>query len=103
FFFFFQAVDDIRDRNVSGFQTCALPICPYGDLYVIFRVKPSDTFTRRGTEIYSEFPINIVQATLGDELEVPTVHGKVKLKIPAEIGRASCREREYIRVIMVRV
>ncbi|GEK88157.1 molecular chaperone DnaJ [Alkalibacterium putridalgicola] len=56
---------------------------PYGDLYVIFRVKASKTFERRGSEIYYELPINMVQATLGDELEVPTVHGKVKFKIPA--------------------
>lgn len=56
---------------------------PYGDIYIIFRIKPSDIFERRGTEIYYELPINIVQATLGDEIEVPTPHGKVKLKIPA--------------------
>ncbi|HLR92538.1 MAG TPA: molecular chaperone DnaJ [Atopostipes sp.] len=56
---------------------------PYGDLYIIFRIKPSDIYERRGTEIFYEMPINIVQATLGDELEVPTVHGKVKLKVPA--------------------
>lgn len=55
----------------------------YGDLYVIFRVKASDIFERRGPEIYLDFPINLVQATLGDEVEVPTVHGKVKFKIPA--------------------
>ncbi len=56
---------------------------PHGDLFIVFRVKPSETFKRQGTEIYYELPINIVQATLGDEIEVPTVHGKVKLKIPA--------------------
>lgn len=56
---------------------------PYGDLFVIFRVKPSELFDRSGSEIYFELPINLVQATLGDELEVPTVHGKVKFKIPA--------------------
>lgn len=56
---------------------------PHGDLFIIFRVKPSDTFERRGTEIFYELPINIVQATLGDEIEVPTVHGKVKFKVPA--------------------
>ncbi len=56
---------------------------PYGDLYVVFTVKPSDTFDRRGTEIYYELPINFVQASLGDEVEVPTVHGDVKFKIPA--------------------
>ncbi|GAB2484707.1 molecular chaperone DnaJ [Alkalibacterium psychrotolerans] len=56
---------------------------PYGDLYVVFRVKASDIFDRRGSEIYYELPLNVVQATLGDELEVPTVHGKVKFKVPA--------------------
>lgn len=56
---------------------------PYGDIFIIFRVKSSDTFERRGTEIYYELPINIVQATLGDEIKVPTPHGKVKLKVPA--------------------
>ena len=56
---------------------------PHGDLYIIFRVKPSDIYERQGTEIYYELPINIVQATLGDEIEVPTVHGSVKLKVPA--------------------
>ncbi|MDN6195314.1 MAG: molecular chaperone DnaJ [Atopostipes suicloacalis] len=56
---------------------------PYGDIYIIFRVKPSDIFERRGTEVYYELAINIVQATLGDEIKVPTPHGKVKLKVPA--------------------
>ena len=56
---------------------------PHGDIYIIFRVQPSDIFKRRGTEIFYELPINIVQATLGDEVKVPTPHGKVKLKVPA--------------------
>lgn len=56
---------------------------PYGDLYVVFNVKPSKQFIRRGSEIYYELPINFVQATLGDDVQVPTVHGDVSLKIPA--------------------
>lgn len=56
---------------------------PYGDLFIVFRVKPSDIFDRRGPEIYYNQEINIVQASLGDEIQVPTVHGKVKFKIPA--------------------
>ena len=56
---------------------------PYGDLYVVFHVKSSDLFDRDGSEIYYELPISFIQAALGDEVEVPTVHGKVKLKIPA--------------------
>lgn len=56
---------------------------PYGDLYVIFRVAKSDTFEREGADIFYELPINFAQAALGDEVDVPTVHGKVKLKVPA--------------------
>ena len=56
---------------------------PYGDLYVIFRVGKSDTFEREGADIFYELPINCAQAALGDEVDVPTVHGKVKLKVPA--------------------
>lgn len=56
---------------------------PYGDLYVVFRVEQSDIFDRDGAEIYYELPLNFVQAALGDEINVPTVHGEVKLKVPA--------------------
>ncbi|WP_026314264.1 molecular chaperone DnaJ [Allofustis seminis] len=60
---------------------------PYGDLYVVFRVKPSDIFDRDGSNIYYTLTINFAQAALGDVIEVPTVNGKAKLKIPA--GTAS--------------
>ncbi len=40
-------------------------------------------FERDGDDIYCEMPITFAQAALGDEIEVPTLHGKVKLKIPA--------------------
>lgn len=56
---------------------------PYGDLYVVFQVKQSDIFDREGPEIYYTLPLSFVQAALGDEIAVPTVHGDVKLKIPA--------------------
>src|SRR5438067_5961046 len=39
FFFFFQAEDGIRDRNVTGVQTCALPICPFGAAIASARAK----------------------------------------------------------------
>ncbi|RXE68810.1 molecular chaperone DnaJ, partial [Muribaculaceae bacterium Isolate-013 (NCI)] len=56
---------------------------PFGDLYVVFRVEESDIFDREGSEIYYELPLSFVQAALGDEVQVPTVHGDVKMKIPA--------------------
>lgn len=58
---------------------------PYGDLYVVFTVKPSDKFKRDGINIYYELPINFVQAALGDKIKVPTVHGDVDLTVPAGI------------------
>ena len=55
----------------------------YGDLYVIFNVAASKQFERDGAEIFYEMPLEFVQAALGDEVEIPTVHGTVKLKVPA--------------------
>ena len=56
-----------------------------GDLYVVVQVKPHEFFQRDGDDIFCDMPITFAQAALGDEIEVPTVHGKVKLKIPAGI------------------
>ncbi len=55
---------------------------PSGDLFVRVDVKPHDLFERKGDDVYYELPINFVQAALGDEIQVPTLEGEVKLKIP---------------------
>lgn len=55
---------------------------PAGDLYVYIFVKSHKLFTREGNDVICEVPINIIQATLGDEIEVPTLDGRVKLRIP---------------------
>ncbi|WP_203648270.1 molecular chaperone DnaJ [Secundilactobacillus yichangensis] len=56
---------------------------PYGDLFILFNVKPSKVFKRDGSDIYLDKDISFTQAALGDEINVQTVHGNVKLKIPA--------------------
>ena len=56
---------------------------PYGDLFVMITVQPSDKFEREGSTIYYTLNLNIVQAVLGDVVDVPTVHGDVELSIPA--------------------
>ena len=56
---------------------------PYGDLYVVVNVEPSDRFERDGSTIYYKLDLNFVQAALGDTVEVPTVHGNVEMTIPA--------------------
>ena len=57
---------------------------PSGDLYVQMHVKPHDIFTRDDNDLFCEMPITIGTATLGGEIEVPTLDGKLRLKIPAE-------------------
>lgn len=55
---------------------------PKGDLYVHIRVRPHKKFTREGELILSEEHINMIDATLGTEIEVETVDGPVKMKVP---------------------
>lgn len=55
---------------------------PRGDLLVQIRVQPHSIFERDGNTVWMEFPISFTQAALGDEIEVPTLDGKVKYKIP---------------------
>ena len=78
-------VEDGHQMRLSGQGEAGKNGGPYGDLYVIFRVAKSDIFERNGSEIYFTLPINFVQAALGDEVEVPTVHGPIKMKIPAGV------------------
>jgi molecular chaperone DnaJ len=56
---------------------------PPGDLYVVLRVREHPLFTREGNDIICDVPISFAQAALGTEIDVPTLHGKVKMKIPA--------------------
>ncbi|MFA5494052.1 MAG: molecular chaperone DnaJ [Porticoccaceae bacterium] len=57
---------------------------PPGDLYVQIMVREHEIFQRDGRNLYCEVPISFVDAALGGELEVPTLGGKVKLKVPPE-------------------
>lgn len=54
-----------------------------GDLYITIAVEEHEFFTRDGDSIIYELPVNFAQAALGTEVEVPTLDGKAKLKIPA--------------------
>jgi molecular chaperone DnaJ len=76
-------IDDGQQLRVSGQGERGINGGPSGDLYVVFHVRNHEFFERDGEDIYCEMPITFVQATLGYEVEVPTLHGKVKVKIPA--------------------
>jgi molecular chaperone DnaJ len=55
-----------------------------GDLYVQIAVKQHPIFERDGTNLHCEVPISFAIAVMGGELEVPTLNGRIKLKIPHE-------------------
>lgn len=55
---------------------------PHGDLYVYISVKPHKIFKRNGYDLHCEMPITFGQATLGAELEIPSLNGRVKYTIP---------------------
>ncbi len=55
---------------------------PPGDLYVYITVRPHKIFKRQGYDIYCDIPITFGQAALGAELQVPTLEGKIKYRIP---------------------
>jgi len=57
---------------------------PPGDLYVQMHVKPHPIFERQDSNLLCQVPISVTTAALGGELEVPTLDGRVKLKIPSE-------------------
>ena len=57
---------------------------PSGDLYVSISVNDHPIFMRDGTDLHCDIPISFVTATLGGEMEIPTLDGRVKLKIPSE-------------------
>ena len=76
---------DNGDRiRLSGEGEAGMYGAPSGDLYVQVHVKPHEIFRREGNNLHCEVPITFVTATLGGEVEVPTMEGNVNLKIPAE-------------------
>jgi len=76
-------IDEGQQIRVSGQGEPGENGGPAGDLYVVVQIYPHEFFQREGNHIFCEMPITFAQAALGDEVEVPTVHGKVKLKVPA--------------------
>lgn len=77
-------VDDGINVRVTGEGEVSARGGTPGNLYVVLTVKTHEFFKRQGNDILYELPISFTQATLGDEVEVPTVDGKTTtLKIPA--------------------
>jgi molecular chaperone DnaJ len=76
---------DTGDRiRLTGEGEAGMHGGPAGDLYVQVSLKDHPIFARDGANLLCEIPISFVDAALGGELEVPTLDGRVKLKIPPE-------------------
>ena len=76
---------DTGDRiRLSGEGEAGEHGAPAGDLYVQVNVRDHEIFVRDENHLYCEVPISFVTAALGGEIEVPTLGGKVKLKVPKE-------------------
>ena len=57
---------------------------PSGDLYVVIHIKPHQVFTREHSDLHCEMPVSFTTAALGGEIEIPTLDGHAKIKVPAE-------------------
>ncbi len=75
-------VDDGNVIRLSGEGDAGTRSGSPGNLYVVLSVAKHEFFTRDGDNILFELPVNFTQAALGDEVEVPTLHGASKIKIP---------------------
>jgi molecular chaperone DnaJ len=76
---------DQGDRiRLSGEGEAGINGGPAGDLYVVMHIGPHEVFTREGNDLHCEMPVSFTKAALGGEIEIPTLEGSAKLKIPPE-------------------
>jgi molecular chaperone DnaJ len=76
-------VDEGSRLRIRGEGEAGLNGAPAGDLYIFLHVEPHSIFHRDESNLLCEIPISFPQAALGTELEVPTLEGPVKMKVPA--------------------
>jgi molecular chaperone DnaJ len=77
-------VDEGDRIRLSGEGEAGVNGGPTGDLYVVIHLKQHEIFQRDGGNLHCEMPISFTTAALGGEIEVPTLDGAAKMKIPAE-------------------
>ncbi|MDJ0684133.1 MAG: molecular chaperone DnaJ [Alphaproteobacteria bacterium] len=78
-----KGVEDGTRIRLSGEGEAGLRGSPPGDLYIFISVAPHRIFQREGANIFCRVPLNMADATLGAEIEVPTVDGgRAKVKVP---------------------
>ena len=75
-------VHDGSQLRVPGEGEVGEPGAPRGDLYCVIRVEPHPFFEREGDDLLIRVPISYTQAALGAEIEVPTINGSTRVKVP---------------------
>jgi len=108
-------IDEGQMIKLSGQGELGTRGGPRGDLYIEVSVNVHQLFTREGYDVYLEMPITFAQATLGDEIQVPTLDGKVQYQVPegTQTGtvfrlkgkgipklRSNVRGDQYVKVIV---
>ncbi|MFH1506538.1 MAG: DnaJ C-terminal domain-containing protein, partial [archaeon] len=78
-----EGIEDGSRLRISGEGEAGFRGGMHGDLYVVVHVEQHKLFERHDNDIYIEAPISFVQASLGTEIEVPTLDGRANLKIPS--------------------
>jgi molecular chaperone DnaJ len=77
-------VDEGDRIRLSGEGEAGVNGGPPGDLYVVMHLKPHSVFHRDGDDLHCEMPVSYTLAALGGEIEIPTLDGSAKVKVPAE-------------------
>jgi molecular chaperone DnaJ len=77
-------VDEGDRIRLSGEGEAGVNGGPPGDLYVVIQIRPHSVFQRDHNDLHCEMPISFTTAALGGEIEIPTLDGHAKIKIPAE-------------------
>ena len=77
-------IDDGDRVRLSGEGDAGAHGGAAGDLYVEIQIVPHKIFKREGLDLYCKVPVTFTSAALGDEYEIPTLNGKVTLKVPRE-------------------
>src|SRR5437868_9139981 len=78
-----EGVADGQTIRLRGKGSPGCSAAPAGDLNVLVHVKPHPFYERRGDDIYIDLPVTVGEAVRGAEIEVPTIHGPVRARIPA--------------------
>ncbi|MBI3918431.1 MAG: molecular chaperone DnaJ [Betaproteobacteria bacterium] len=79
-----SGVDEGDRIRLSGEGEAGVNGGPPGDLYVVIHIKPHTVFQRDHNDLHCEMPISFTTAALGGEIEIPTLDGSAKIKVPPE-------------------